>query len=106
MEYILNTQEDKRERLLKVMTCIEQCAPLANLSMDYNMPTFRTEQGWISVANQKHYLSVYTCQAEHIAAYKMLYPKQKTGKGCINFSDKDAIDFAALTDVINNALSE
>jgi hypothetical protein len=49
-------------------------------------------------------MSVYTCQLAHIAPYKKRYPKQKPGKGCINFADKDQIDLAALSDVILSAM--
>ncbi|QHJ11097.1 hypothetical protein FX988_01319 [Paraglaciecola mesophila] len=103
-DYIDNAPPERRVRLTQLVELIQRLSPQAVVSMRYKMPTFTTVNGWISVANQKHYVSVYTCQFAHIAPYKKRYPKQKTGKGCINFTDKDQIDLAVLSDVILSAM--
>ncbi|MBU3019157.1 DUF1801 domain-containing protein [Paraglaciecola agarilytica] len=103
-DYIDSAPPERRARLTQLLELVQQLSPQAVVSLRYKMPTFTAGSGWISVANQKHYLSVYTCQLAHIAPYKKRYPKQKTGKGCINFADKDHLDLAVLTDVILSAM--
>jgi len=40
----------------------------------------------------------------HIDSYVRKHPKTKHGKGCLNFSDKDEIDFTELKKVIVHTL--
>ncbi len=72
--------------------------------MRYKMPTYQLGEGSISIASQKHYISLYTCSAEHIAQFKNKHPKIKTGKGCINFKDSDEIPFDDLKPVVKSAM--
>ena len=78
--------------------------PHAALDMAYRMPTYRVGNGWVAVANQKHYISVYTCGYHHIQEFKSEHPGIKTGKGCINFRDRDDIPLADLKKVIRHAI--
>lgn len=78
--------------------------PDAVVDMSYNMPTYRVGGGWIALANQKNYISVYTCGSHHIEAFKLKYPKIMTGKGCINFRDSDDIPSSDLREVMRHAL--
>jgi hypothetical protein len=68
--------------------------------MTYKMPTYKVRSVWVPLANQKHYVSLYTCGAEHLAEFKARYPQIKTGKGCINFKMNDTIPLAALKKVV------
>jgi len=36
--------------------------------------------GWVAIANQKHYVSLYTCGYHHIERFKQRCPRIKTGK--------------------------
>jgi hypothetical protein len=58
----------------------------------------------VALASQKNYISLYTCSAENIATFKEKYGTIKTGKGCINFRDKDEIPLSDLDSVIQNAM--
>lgn len=69
------------------------------------MPTFESDAGWIAIASQKHYLSVYTCARQHIEPYLALHPGTKSGTGCLNFPDRTEIDLIALDAVIDSALN-
>ena len=75
-------------------------------TMKYKMPTFEFNGNWISVANQKKYISVYTCGEHCLKEFKKLHPKIKTGKGCINFKDSDSIPYGDLEIVIKTALEQ
>lgn len=78
--------------------------PDASVDMSYKMPTFSFGDGWVALANQKNYISLYTCSASHLEPYKRKYPQQKTGKGCINFRERDEIHLDALESVIVHAI--
>lgn len=91
-------------RLRLIEAAIRKVAPTALASLDYKMPTFKTESGWIAYANQKHYVSVYTCSEERLEPYVTAYPKCNCGKGCLRFRDREGIDFVVLSKVIVNAL--
>jgi uncharacterized protein YdhG (YjbR/CyaY superfamily) len=68
------------------------------------MPTYRKGEGWVALANQKNYISLYTCGYHHIESFKTHYPDIKTGKGCINFRDKDDIPLKDIEAVVRHAI--
>jgi hypothetical protein len=68
------------------------------------MPTYRHGDGWVALANQKNYISLYTCAESHIETYKRRLPRQKTGKGCINFRARDEIYYDNPEYVIRHAI--
>ncbi|MDG1752735.1 MAG: DUF1801 domain-containing protein [Thalassotalea sp.] len=103
--YIENLPKERIERFNSIHSLIVKLFPNVEQSMKYKMPTFSLEAHWIAIASQKNYLSVYTCNAEHLAEFKKKHPKIKTGKGCINIKDKDQFDLNDLTSVITSALS-
>ena len=83
---------------------ILECFPEATVDFTYNMPTYRYGEGWVAIANQKNYVSLYTCGAAHLEAFKQQHPDYKTGKGCINFRQKDAIPIDDVKAVIEHAI--
>jgi hypothetical protein len=60
----------------------------------------------IALANQKHYVSLYTNSAHHIAEFKAKYPRIKTGTGSINLKLPDPFPAAALKKVIRHAMDQ
>jgi uncharacterized protein YdhG (YjbR/CyaY superfamily) len=103
--YIANLPTQRIDRFNAIYSLIVKLFPNAELSMKYKMPTFTLGEHWIALANQKHYLSIYTCNAQHLAGFQQKYPKIKTGKGCINIKDNDQFELNDLTSVITCALS-
>lgn len=91
-------------RLQALHVLILECFPEAMVDLSYKMPTYRYGDGWVAIANQKSYVSLYTCSAEHLAQFKQQYPTYKTGKGCINFRAKDDLPAAAIKQVIQHAM--
>lgn len=97
----------RQQRIKPIIALIRKLYPQATCSLEYKMPTFRIdEKRWMSVGNQKSYLSVYTCSLAHIQSFKDKYPKIKNGTGCINFKDKDDIPLDDLAEVIHHALGD
>ena len=89
---------------MSIHRLIIQLYPGATVDMSYRMPTYRTGDAWVALANQKQYISLYTCSASHLEPYKQQHPQQKTGKGCINFRESDEIHYDTLEAVIRHAI--
>lgn len=103
--YIENIPSNRIARFNDIYSLIMKLFPDAEPSMKYKMPTFTLGDNWIALANQKNYISVYTCNAQHLEEFQHKNPQIKTGKGCINIKDNDQYELEDLTSVINSALS-
>ena len=78
--------------------------PDATVDMRYKMPTYHHGDVWIALANQKHYVSLYTCSAYPLEIFKSKHPKIKTGKGCINFKPNNVLPLDDIQVVIERAI--
>ena len=104
-KYYRNVSSERRKRLKSIHDLITKNYPDIEINMKYKMPTFNLGKNWIAIANQKNYISVYTCSYDHMAEFKQKHPKIKTGKGCINFKDNDEIFLDDIKGVIQKALT-
>ena len=104
--YIQSVPPERSERFRRLHALILELYPEADVDMQYKMPTYRVGEGWVALANQKHYISLYTCGEHHIAAFRKKHPKISTGKGCIRFRDSDPMPLAALKQVIRHAMRQ
>lgn len=106
-DYLARVPDRRSERFAALRELVRSLYPDARESMRYKIPTYEREQGgWVALANQKQYISFYTCSPEHIAPFKSLYPDIKTGKGCINFRDRDEFAIEDLAPVIRSAMEQ
>lgn len=103
-EYFSDAPAARRIMLVQLHDLITELYPKATVDMHYRMPTYRHGEGWLAIANQKRYVSLYTCGYHHIEGFKRAHPKIRTGKGCINFSEKDELPLDDLRDVICHAI--
>ena len=103
--YILQIPANRIERFNAIRQLILGHFPQAIESMKYKMPTYQLGEHWLALANQKNYLSLYTCAAPHLVSFQNKYPEIKTGKGCINIRDKDQFELEDLLPVITSALT-
>ena len=102
--YLKSVPKQRLERYTSIHKLIMRLYPDAQVDMSYKMPTYRHGEGWVALANQKNYISLYTCSESHIKPYKNKHPQQKTGKGCINFKITDSVPVAAVKRVIRHAI--
>ena len=102
-DYFQKVPEQRLERIMSIHHLILKLYPDANIDMSYRMPTYKHGDGWVALANQKNYISLYTCSESHIEPYRKKHPQQKTGKGCINFRARDEIHYDDLESVIKHA---
>jgi uncharacterized protein YdhG (YjbR/CyaY superfamily) len=104
--YMDAVPEERQARFHKLHTLIMDLYPDAEVVMSYRIPTYKAKSGWVGLANQKDYVSVYTNGPQHIAAFKAQHPEIKTGKACINFKDTDAVPIDALKQVVRHAIED
>ena len=102
--YLASVPEQRLDRFKSIHNLILKLYPDATVDMSYKMPTYRVGEGWVALANQKNYISLYTCGESHLASYQHRHPEQKTGKGCINFRARDEIHYHDLEAVIRHAI--
>jgi uncharacterized protein YdhG (YjbR/CyaY superfamily) len=102
--YIDSIPEERKPLFNKLKSLILELYPDAEVKMWYRMPTFKVKSGWVALANQKHYVSLYTNSAEHIRKFKAKYPTIKTGTACLNLRLKDPIPEDAIKGVIEHAM--
>lgn len=103
-KYFSSVPELRKTRLQKLHDLILKLYPQVTIDLSYRMPTYKVGDGWVAIANQKHYVSLYTCGAHHLARFREQHPGIKTGSGCINFRDSDPLPIAAITQVIKHAI--
>lgn len=102
--YLDSVPESRAAHVHALHELILELFPDAVVDMRYKMPTYQVGDGWVAVANQKSYVSLYTCGAAHLAAFKEKHPQYRTGKGCINFRERDTLPLPALRAVIRHAI--
>jgi uncharacterized protein YdhG (YjbR/CyaY superfamily) len=102
--YIRSIPPGRLERFLSIHEQILRLYPDIQVDMSCSMPTYRLGDGWVALANQKNYISLYTCGESHLEKYRQKHPEQKTGKGCINFRARDIIHHDDLKHVIKHAI--
>lgn len=102
--YLLSIPEPRRARARQLHDMILEHYPRARVDLQFRMPTYHVGEGWVALANQKHYLSLYTCGYHHIAAFRRKHPRIRTGKGCINLRDRDPLPLADLRAVVRHAI--
>ena len=102
--YLAAVPENRKPLVERLHGLIVGLYPEVAIDMSYRMPTYKVGDGWVALANQKRYVSLYTCGAHHLAAFKKNYPGIKTGTGCINFRLSDEVADEAIEQVIEHAI--
>ena len=102
--YINALPADRKCLFNKLQALILSACPKAEVVIWWGMPTYEAKSGWVALANQKKYISLYTNSASHIPEFKEKYPAIKTGKACINFRPLDPIPAVAVKQVIRHAI--
>ena len=102
--YLAAAPENRKPLVERLHGLIVGLYPKVAIDMSYRMPTYKVGDGWVALANQKRYVSLYTCGAHHLAAFKKNYPGIKTGTGCINFRLSEKVADEAIEQVIEHAI--
>ncbi len=72
--------ETRQPHVMALHEAIIECFPDVSIDMRYRMPTYSYGEGWVAIANQKNYVSLYTCSASHLAKFKEKHPNYRTAE--------------------------
>ena len=103
--YLDAVPAERRALVDALHALILEAFPDASVDMSYRMPTYRVGEGWVAIANQKRYVSLYTCGAHHLVEFRAEHPRIRTGKGCINFSPREPLPLEAIGRVVRHAIA-
>ena len=103
--YLASLPEDRKAVLMALHELVLATIPVAVVDMRYRMPTYHAGEGWVALANQKRYVSLYTCGANHLLSFRDKHPEINTGKGCIRLNPARPLPLEDLADVIRHAIS-
>lgn len=59
--YLDAVPEDRKVLIETLHASITDLYPDAGICMSCKVPTYRARLGWVAIANQKRYVSLYTC---------------------------------------------
>ena len=117
-EYIAGIPEPRRSEIEKIHELIQKTAPtlkphILSGMIGYGTYRYRSASGkdgdWslILLANNKDYISVHICSAEHgkyiAESYKEKLPKANIGKSCIRVKSLKDMELSVLTEIIKKA---
>jgi uncharacterized protein YdhG (YjbR/CyaY superfamily) len=102
--YLAAVPDDRKPVVETLHRLIVDLYPEVSVDMQYKMPTYHVGEAWVALANQKRYVSLYTCGYHHIADFKQKHPNTKTGKGCINFKPTEKLPLTDIRAVVRHAI--
>ncbi len=103
-KYLSGLPEKRRERINSICEAFQIAGKSCAETMKYRMPTFENGKNWVSVGNQKNYISVYFCSAALIENIRAKHPQINTGKGCVRIRDNQEIPFPDLVESFKKAM--
>ncbi len=94
-EYIAAAPPLRAERLSAIRAIVHRVAPGVVESIEWKMPVYRCGGRYFATASQKSYLSLYIGKAQ-VEALTAAVPGMKSGKGCLNITDRTPLPPAEL----------
>ena len=95
-EYYAALPRERRERLKTIRRCFVSAVDGVSETLRYKMPAFEKNENWVSLANQKHYISIYFCDEALTAEIRRKHPELNIGKGCVRVRDTQELPMEAL----------
>jgi hypothetical protein len=103
-KYFDAVPEDRRPLFNKLHELILSLYPKADVLIWFGMPTYRAKCGWVAIANQRNFVSLYTNSPDHISEFKEKYPSIRTNKASINIRESEEFPEAGLKKVVRHAM--
>jgi len=104
-DYIAQWPPRRRERGATVHRQVSRLFPAAVCSLRYRMPTCALNGAFLARRNRKSCLSLYTCTAGRIRAFKDRHPGQRPAAGCLQFRDRDPFPVEEIEIAVVRALA-
>lgn len=104
-EYNKHQLKDRQKVLKELREMIKKCAPKAEESISYGMPTFKLNGPLVYFAGQKHHIGFYPTPSG-VTAFKKELSDYSTSKGCIRFSYDKPLPVALITKIVKFRVKE
>lgn len=105
-EYILEFENETRERLTAIRTLIRETAPEAVESISYGMPAYKVNgKPLVYFAGYKSHIGFYATPTGHEAFAKEL-SKYKQGKGSVQFPMSEPLPLELIKEIVMFRLEE
>lgn len=105
-EYILEFENETRERLIAIRTLILETAPEAVESVSYGMPAYKVNgKPLVYFAGYKSHIGFYATPTGHEAFAKEL-SKYKQGKGSVQFPLNEPLPLVLIKEMVLFRLEE
>src|SRR3954471_8525392 len=98
-DYIAAAPPLRAERLSAIRTMVHRVVPGVVESIEWKMPVFRLGDRYFATASQKSYLSLYIGKTQ-VDAIVAAVPGLKSGKGCLNITDRTPLPPDALLEEV------
>lgn len=105
-EYILEFENETRERLITIRTLIRETAPEAVESISYGMPAYKVNgKPLVYFAGYKSHIGFYATPTGHEAFAKEL-SHYKQGKGSVQFPLNEPLPLKLIKEIVLFRLAE
>jgi uncharacterized protein YdhG (YjbR/CyaY superfamily) len=99
--YIAEAPEERRAVLAKLHNLCKKNLGAFEESIDYGMPVYKRDGAMVfAFASQKNYISIYGCGSPPMKDLREKLSGEKKGKGCVNFTKPEKIDFAVVEELL------
>jgi uncharacterized protein YdhG (YjbR/CyaY superfamily) len=102
--YIDAIPPEQRRLFDHLQSLILELHPEAEVVISYQVPTYKTRSGRVSLGLWKNEVSLYTTEAEHIQRFRSDHPNIKTGKASINLKLSDDVPDGDLRNLLEQAI--
>jgi uncharacterized protein YdhG (YjbR/CyaY superfamily) len=102
--YIDTIPVEQRPLFDRLQSLILELYPDAEIVISYQIPTYKTRGGRVSLGLWKDGVSLYTTGPEYIEKFRSRHPAIKTGKASLNFKLGEALPEKDVRDVIKRAM--
>lgn len=100
-EYVAEVPEERRAAIMKLHSLCKKNLVGFDESIEYGMPCYKRNGVMaFAFASQKQYISIYGCGSAPMKDLREKLSGQKKGKGCVNFTKPEKIDFAVVEELL------
>lgn len=104
-EYIAGFPSEIQERLQAVRATIRECAPTAEETISYQMPTFRLHGNLVHFAAFRQHIGFYPVPSG-IAAFADELSRYKQGKGSVQFPFTEPLPLELIARIVKFRVAE
>lgn len=104
-QYMRDLEPERWEALQTLRTMILQAVPGVKETMHYRIPTYELDEALLSMASQKHHMSLYM-DTELVAKYQQDLGRLNCGKSCIRFKKIDELPLAVIERMIRETVEK